>query len=396
MISVADPLVLDGRRYDTGEPVRVVCRGASIESVEPLPVRESIETWPWIAPGLFDLQINGHGGVWFCDPQLTAEQASRAIAAYWRFGVTRLCPTLITSSFEALAAGFAAIRAACEADPLVDATVAGCHLEGPYLSGLDGPRGAHPKDQIRPADWDEFSRLQALSGQRIRLVTIAPEVEGAEAFIRQAVSAGVVVSIGHTAANPEQIRQAVAAGARCSTHLGNGCLAQIHRHQNHLWPQLAEPKLTCCLILDGHHLPADFVQVCLQVKGVSNTVLTCDAAGWAGCPPGNYSCHLGQSEILESGKLVVAGQRELLAGSADETDVCVTKIREFTGVGWREAIDMTSRNPAKLLGCEPARLRRGGRAELFQFTHASATARLGVLSTVLNGVVVHGQPWQSP
>lgn len=379
------------RRYDTLEPVRITIAGDRIAAVDPAWPDGAVDDWPIVAPGLFDLQINGHGGVWFSDDALTPEQVRTAVTAYPRFGVTRLCPTLITNSFEGLAQGFRAIRQACEQDPLVSRLVAACHLEGPYISKEDGPRGAHPLEHVRPADWNEFQKLQEISGQRIRLVTLAPEADGAIEFIRQATANGVVIAIGHTAATPEQVRAAVDAGATLSTHLGNGCHAMLHRHRNYLHEQLAEPRLTASLIADGHHLPAALVKIILKVKTPRKIVLTCDAAGWAGCPPGVYESKLGRSELLDSGKLVVAGQRELLAGSAQETDVCVVKVREFAGVSWKDALDMTSRNPAQLLGFEPARLRRGGRAELFLFRHEPGAQRLTVQATIVSGEVCYGQ-----
>ena len=350
-----------------------------------------MDEWPFVAPGLFDLQINGHSGVWFSDEALTVSDVLKALSPYSRFGVTRLCPTLITNSFEGLAAGFAAIRAACEREPWADRMVSGCHLEGPYISGEDGPRGAHPKQHVRPADWTEFQRLQEISGNRIRLVTIAPEVDGAIEFIRQAVAHHVVISIGHTAATPEQVRAAVDAGARLSTHLGNGAHALIHRHRNYIFEQLSDTRLTASLIVDGHHLPPSLVRTFIKVKSPKQTILTCDAAGWAGCPPGVYESKLGRSEILENGKLVVAGQHELLAGSAQETDVCVANVMEFAGVSLREAIDMTSKNPAKLLDREGARLRRGSWADLVVFRVAPNKQRLDVEATVASGHLMYGE-----
>jgi N-acetylglucosamine-6-phosphate deacetylase len=383
-------LTVYGRRYDTGEPVRISIRGDRIAAIEPAWPEGDAAAWPMVAPGLFDLQINGHGGVWFSDAAITPAQVRTAVTAYPRFGVTRLCPTLITNSFVALSHGFAAIRQACEADSAVDRLVAGCHLEGPYISAEDGPRGAHPKEHVRPADWTEFQKLQDASGGRIRLVTIAPEAENAIPFIKAAVAAGLTIAIGHTAATPEQVRAAVDAGATLSTHLGNGSHAMLHRHRNYVWEQLADPRLTASLIVDGHHLPPQLVSIFVKVKSPRKIVLTCDAAGWAGCPPGIYESALGRSELLESGKLVVAGQRELLAGSALETDVCITQVREFAGVSWRDAIDMASRNPARLLGCEPARLRRGGLADLFLFDHVPGQPRLTVKATIAGGAVIHG------
>ncbi|HET6425323.1 MAG TPA: amidohydrolase family protein [Planctomycetaceae bacterium] len=383
-------LTVHGRRYDTGEPIEVVMRGERILSVRPVWPDGDLESWPIIAPALFDLQINGHGGTWFSDSELTPQQVHRAVQAYLRFGVTRLCPTLITNSFEALAKGFRAIHQACEEDPVTARMVPGCHLEGPYISSEDGPRGAHPRQHVVRADWDEFSRLQDSAGGRIKLVTVAPEQDGVIEFIRTAVTNGLVIAIGHTAATPEQIRAAVDAGATLSTHLGNGCSTMLHRHRNPLWEQLADDRLTSSLIVDGHHLPANIVRTVVKVKTPRNVVLTCDAAGWAGCPPGVYESALGRSEILDNGKLVVAGQRELLAGSALETDVCVVKVREYAGVGWKAAIDMTSRNPARLLGYEAPRLRRHGLADLFLFHHTPGDDRLQVLATIAGGAVTYG------
>ena len=384
-------MTIRARSYENGEPLRIAVSGDRIRSVEPAWPTGSVDEWPFVAPGLFDLQINGHSGVWFSDEALTANDVLKALSPYSRFGVTRLCPTLITNSFEGLAAGFAAIRAACEHEPWADRMVSGCHLEGPYISGEDGPRGAHPKQHVRPADWTEFQRLQEISGNRIRLVTIAPEVEGAIEFIRQAVAQRVVISIGHTAATPEQVRAAVDAGARLSTHLGNGAHALIHRHRNYIFEQLSDARLTASLIVDGHHLPPSLVRTFIKVKSPKQTILTCDAAGWAGCPPGVYESKLGRSEILENGKLVVAGQHELLAGSAQETDVCVANVMEFAGVSLREAIDMTSKNPAKLLGREVARLRRGSLADLVVFRVASKKQRLDVEATVASGHLMYGE-----
>jgi len=384
-------MTIRARSYENGEPLRIAVSGDRIRSVEPAWPTGSVDEWPFVAPGLFDLQINGHSGVWFSDEALTVSDVLKALSPYSRFGVTRLCPTLITNSFEGLAAGFAAIRAACEREPWADRMVSGCHLEGPYISGEDGPRGAHPKQHVRPADWTEFQRLQEISGNRIRLVTIAPEVDGAIEFIHQAVAHHVVISIGHTAATPEQVRAAVDAGARLSTHLGNGAHALIHRHRNYIFEQLSDTRLTASLIVDGHHLPPSLVRTFIKVKSPKQTILTCDAAGWAGCPPGVYESKLGRSEILENGKLVVAGQHELLAGSAQETDVCVANVMEFAGVSLREAIDMTSKNPAKLLDREVARLRRGSLADLVVFRIAPNKQRLDVEATVASGHLMYGE-----
>ena len=312
-------LTLHARHYENGEPIRIDILGRQIHRIQPAWPSADIRSWPFVSPAFLDLQINGYGGTWFSDESLTADAVLETLEPHYQFGVTRLCPTLITNSFEGLAAGFTAIRNACDRSERANRMVCGCHLEGPYISAEDGPRGAHPLQHVRPADWNEFQKLQEISGNRIRLVTLAPEVENAIDFIERAVATGVVVAVGHTNASPEQIRAAADAGARLSTHLGNGAAAMIHRHRNVIFSQLADDRLSASLIVDGHHLPRDLVRMLIRVKSPQKTILTCDAAGWAGCPPGVYENTLGRSEILPDGKLVVAGQTELLAGSAQET-----------------------------------------------------------------------------
>ncbi|MDB5348474.1 MAG: nagA [Schlesneria sp.] len=382
---------LHARSFENGEPLQITVQGDRIHSVVPAWPASSLAEWPFVAPALFDLQVNGYGGIWFSNDELTSSDVLKTLKPFYRHGVTRLCPTLITNSFEGLAAGFGAIRAACESDPAADRMICGCHLEGPFISSEDGPRGAHPIEHVRAADWDEFRKLQEISGNRIKLVTIAPEVDGALDFIRQAVAAGVVIAIGHTAATPEQISAAVEAGAELSTHLGNGAHAMIHRHRNYIFEQLSDPRLVAGLIVDGHHLPASLVRTFIKVKSTRRTIMTCDAAGWAGCPPGIYESKLGRSELLDNGKLVVAGQRELLAGSAQATDTCVAKVIEFAGVSLKDAVDMASKNPAKLLGYEVVRLRRGSLADLMTFRIPSEHDRLEIEATIASGELMFGQ-----
>jgi N-acetylglucosamine-6-phosphate deacetylase len=384
-------LTLMARSYENGEPLKITVSGDRIRSVEPAWPTGSVTDWPYVAPSLFDLQINGYGGTWFSNDALTRDDVLQALKPHYQYGTTRICPTLITNSYEGFATGLSAIRAACEAESFAERMVCGCHLEGPYISSEDGPRGAHPREHVRAADWNEFQKLQEISGGRVKLVTIAPEVDGAIDFIRKAVASGVVIAIGHTGATPEQVRAAVDAGARLSTHLGNGAHAMIHRHRNYIFEQLADPRLTASLIVDGHHLPANLVQTFLKVKTPKRTILTCDAAGWAGCPPGIYESKLGRSEILDNGKLVVAGQRELLAGSAQETDTCVANVIEFAGVSLKDAVDMASKNPAKLLGYEVVRLRRGSLADLMVFRIPPKGQRLEIEATIASGELKYGE-----
>jgi N-acetylglucosamine-6-phosphate deacetylase len=384
-------LIVHGRHYENGEPVRVAIVGERIASVEPAWPPRGPAAWPYVAPGLFDLQINGHGGIWFGKVGIAADEVLGVLRVHFRFGVTRLCPTLITNSFEALAGGFAAIRQACEREAWAERMVPGCHLEGPYISPEEGPRGAHPREFVRPPDWNEFEKLQQISGDRIRLVTLAPELPGAIDFIRRAVAEGVVVSIGHTAAEPEQIAAAVEAGARLSTHLGNGAHGTIRRHPNYIWEQLGDPRLSASVIADGHHLPASVLRSILRTKSTRNVILTCDAAGLAGCPPGVYTEGAMRMEILDDGRIVVAGQRQFLAGSGADTGQCVVETVRNADIPLPQAVDMAGRNPARLLGFEEIRLRRGARADLFLFNLPAAGKSLDVVATVAAGTLRFGR-----
>jgi N-acetylglucosamine-6-phosphate deacetylase len=222
-------------------------------------------------------------------------------------------------------------------------------------------------------------------------VTIAPEQTGAIEFIRRAVASGVVVSIGHTGAEPEQVAAAVDAGARMSTHLGNGAHGMLRRHPNYIWEQLGERRLWAGVITDGHHLPASVVRSIIDAKGLGRTIITCDASGLAGCPPGRYSEGAIDVEILDDGRLVVAGQRQYLAGSGHETDYCVARAIEQAGLSLREALDCAGRNPAVLLGCEEIRLRRNARADLILFHWNKPGDPLRIETTVIAGEVQHGE-----
>lgn len=384
------PLVF-GRRYDTGEPCAITIKHDRIADVAPVWPRGPLTDWPYVAPGLFDLQINGHSGIWYSHAGLTRDQVLLTLQAYFAYGVTRLYPTLITTSYEAFAAGFGALRQACEEHRWASDMVPGFHMEGPYISAEDGPRGAHPLEHVRPADWDEFSRLQEVAGGRIKLVTLAPESDAAIEFIRRAVASGMTIAIGHTAATRDQIQAAVDAGATLSTHLGNGAHGTMRRHPNYIWEQLGEPRLYASIITDGHHLPATVVNTIVRTKSPFRTILTCDASGLAGCAPGIYELGSGRFELLPDGRIVVAGQQQLLAGSSLGTDTCVASVIKMTGCSLRDAIDMASRTPAQLLKQPQYRLQRGSRADLFLFHLPPGATRLDVVATFARGELRFGE-----
>lgn len=350
------------RHYATGAPVEVTVGAGRVVSVVPSPRHPT----QWVAPALFDPQINGCRGVSFNSPGLTPEGV-RAVADECRaHGLGGFCPTLVTNSFEALAHGFRTLARAADADPELARRLSRFHLEGPYLSGEDGPRGAHPKEHTRDPDWDEFRRLQDAAGGRIGMVTLAPEREGALAFIERLAASGVVVAIGHTAATGARVRAAVRAGARASTHLGNGCHAVLPRHDNYVWEQLACDDLWASIIPDGHHLPDTLIKCVVRVKGTGRTLITCDASSLAGCAPGRYREWGTDIDVLPTGKIVVAGT-PYLAGSGHFTDACIGPVVRATGLPLAEALRMASARPRELLGLPVWELKPGAPAELVLF-----------------------------
>lgn len=383
-------LQVRGRHFASGRPIEVDFESDRIAAMRFVEETSDQKSWPWIAPGFFDLQVNGFGGTWYADTNLTPEKFAETLPPYLAHGVTRIFPTLITASHASLLTGFQVIGEAYRQSADVRRQVAGCHLEGPYLSPEDGPRGAHPREHCRPADWDEFQQYQEACDGLIRLVTIAPEVEGAIEFIRRAVRENIVISIGHTQATLEQLDAAVDAGAKLSTHLGNGAHPVMKRHPNYIWDQLGEPRLRASLIADGFHLSPRVLRSMVWAKGASNIILTCDASGLAGCPPGIYDNEAGGYEVLPEGKIVVAGQRALLAGSALFTDRCVATVVNTGAASLGEAIRMVTIHPLELCGLPQGDLRPGDRSDAVLFHFDGKETNLRIVATISGGVVRHG------
>jgi len=298
-------------------------------------------------PGLFDLQVNGFAGVDFNALDLRTEHVNVALDRMRAVGVTRVLPTLVTSSFDGFAASAAVLAA------MSDPAIAGIHMEGPYISPEDGARGAHPRPFTRTASTDDFDRRQDAARGRIVLVTLAPEVPGALALVEYLVARGVRVAIGHTAASPAQIADAVAAGATLSTHLGNGCASVLPRHPNVIWEQLAADELAATFIVDGHHLPAATVKALVRAKSIARSILVTDATAAAGCAPGRYRIGAIECDLGTDGRVSLAGT-PYLAGSSLTLDRAIANTVRFTGLPIEAVTPMASTIPAQSLGLSTA------------------------------------------
>ena len=298
--------------------------------------------------GLVDLQVNGFGGVDFNTPGITTQNLHKALESMLASGVTTCLPTLITASEEHLKSCFRDLENSRQSSQLAKMMIAGYHLEGPFISPHSGFCGCHPVEAIRDVDQDMFLRLQETADGRICLVTLAPEVNGAIPFIEYLVTQGVIVAIGHTAAEPEKIREAVEAGATLSTHLGNGTVAELPKNNNPIIAQLGEDKLCASFIADGYHISPEVLKVYLRAKESKRTILITDATAGAAAEPGIYQ--LGDLELyLESEPVVYNKKTSRPTGSAVTLDQCVRNVMQWYKVPLEEAVTWAGFNPMQLL-----------------------------------------------
>ena len=308
------------------------------------------EEEPLSGPGLVDLQVNGYRGFDVNSDDVTSETIVELTRALWREGVTTFLPTIITASEEKIRHCLDAVGRARRSDPLVAHSIAGVHVEGPFIAAADGPRGAHDASHVRPPDLEELRHWQESSEGLVRIVTVAPELPGAIEFTSAASDMGVHVSIGHCAPSAEQVRAAVRAGAVSSTHLGNGAHPMLPRHPNHIWAQLASDELIAMLIADGRHLPADTLTVMIRAKTPRKCILTSDSAALAGLPPGEYATPVGGSVTVEPGGGLSLTGTSLLAGSGRSLRECVNWAYEFLPFSSQEILTMATLNPARMIG----------------------------------------------
>lgn len=372
--------LLIGRDPASGAPLAVSHAGGRITAIAAGPA----DAAGFIAPGLIDLQVNGFFGHDLNDGRVTADTVAALTVALRRHGIITFVPTLITAPGEAIASALAAIAAARKADPLVAHAIPYLHLEGPWLSPDDGPRGAHPRDQIRPPDLAEFDRWQQACGGLVGMVTLSPHWPDSAEAIRALVAKGVHVSIGHTDASPAQIVAAIDTGARLSTHLGNGAAAMLPRHPNFIWTQLADDRLTAMFIADGHHLPAETFKAMLRAKSLSRAILVSDATALAGMAPGTYDQPIGgKVELSADGRLSLAGT-PYLAGAALPLPDMVARAVSIGEIGLADALSLATVNSGRFVGGR-GRLEVGADADLIRFGWTDGASTLDIDTVLVRG-----------
>ncbi len=373
--------LISGLDPATGKPLQISIEDGRIRGIENGPLNESA----WLAAGFIDLQVNGYLG---CDLNADGVDADVVIALTRKMlsvGVTTFLPTLITASEDRIIESLCAIAEARQIDSTVAHAIPFIHVEGPYISPEDGPRGAHPREHVRPASLAEFDRWQAACGNLVGMVTISPHDQTALDYVLALSKRGVLLAIGHTDATPEQIRAAVDAGATLSTHLGNGIRNQLPRHPNPLWTQLAEDRLTATFIADGHHLPTDTFQVMLRAKGIDRSVLVSDTVALSGLPVGIYETPVGGAvKITPDRRIMSADGGQFLAGAYRPLIDGVAYAANLQRHSLGDAVRMATENPGSFVGGRGT-LRIGEVADLVRFQWNPGEFTLKLLTIMHQG-----------
>ena len=387
-------MVYEGIHIQTGDWIRVHIANDRVEAVERVAPEgrqgEESGNEPYLCPGFIDLQLNGFAGIDYSSPGLGRAEIEKVIRAVGVSGTVRHLATIVTGSRGGIAESCAAIAKARRESVLARTAVVGIHIEGPYISPQDGPRGAHDKKYVRNPDYGEFREWQEAAEGAIRIVTLAPETEGALDFIKRVTADGVIASIGHTAAPPETIRDAVDAGARLSTHLGNGSGASLPRLRNFIWSQLAEDRLSASIIADGFHLPDEVLRVFARAKEMERLILVSDAAFLAGSPPGPRSWGDISVEVHADGHLSLRGT-EFLAGAGHLLDRGIARFAAATKASLRDTVALCTANPARLIGLprETTDFIPGSPACLTKFRSFRDGEKLAIETCVISGEVIY-------
>jgi len=275
-----------------------------------------------------DLQVNGYKGVNFSDIHLTLDDVKMVSREMMQNGTVAYCPTVITSSIEIYRHNLPIISKAMEDEK--GARILGIHLEGPFINPDNGFRGLHPKSHIIKPDLELLKELIKISDNKISLITLAPEIDGAIdliEFISNETS--IITSIGHNNASALTITHSIEKGVKSATHIGNGIPSAIDRHLNPIWPILADDRIYGMFITDGFHIPADFIKVGLKCKGFSKFIVVSDVSHLGGKKPGNY-VSFDHKVRLEENKHLYRLDVPQLAGSASLMKDC---IKFFSSIG---------------------------------------------------------------
>ncbi len=299
----------------------------------------------------FDLQVNGYAGIDFNQDDLSAEALRAACVRLQADGVTGILATIITDHVPVMAARLARLARWRAADPLARQLIAGFHIEGPFINETDGYRGAHPVDAVQPANLDAMQRLLEAGAGLTRLVTLAPERDPGFAITKHLAKQGIVVSAGHCNSTSDQLRGAVDAGLTMFTHLGNGCPAQLPRHDNIIQRALSlADRLWLCCSVDGVHVPFFVLRNYLKMAGLERCIVVTDAMAAAGLGAGRY--RLSRWEVVVGEDLAAwAPDRSHLVGAAITMPQSATNLSKQLNLSQDAIRALTCENPRRAVRC---------------------------------------------
>jgi N-acetylglucosamine-6-phosphate deacetylase len=373
---------IQGNSYRDGSAIEISFSEGIIDSISE--TQNPLEQDLILGPGFTDIQVNGYGGIDYNEIQSDPMNLAEISRLLYKEGVTTHFPTIITNDPEQISRLILQLVSLRKSDEFSRMSIEGLHIEGPFISPIDGPRGAHPKEFVRAPEWSLVQKWQNESKGLIKMITLSPEWENAVPFIERCMEHGILVSIGHTNASHQQILDAVNAGASLSTHLGNGAHPILARHPNYLWSQLSQDELGASIIADGFHLPVEVIQVFLKVKK-ENLLLVSDSVSLSGMPAGDYTLHIGgEVTMTPEGKLHLKSNPSILAGSASNIRSGVSFLIRNKLASLTEAWEMASVRPEKLVNPGHILFEEGSIADLI-LCKKGENGELEVLKTIKHG-----------
>lgn len=373
---------LCARHYATGKAMRIQWQHGRIHAV--LGPNQPVPKDLWIAPALVDLQINGFGGVDFQRDDLPLSDLVTAARRLRAAGCSRFLLTLITDDWPRLLARLRHLHALRQRSAELRHAIAGWHIEGPFLSAETGFCGAHDPALMLDPTVEHLRELRDATGSDPVLITIAPERPGALDAIEEAVKLGFKVSLGHTDAPADLLKEAVRRGAGAFTHLGNGCPRLLDRHDNILWRLFELHGIAVGVIPDGTHVSPALFRILHREIGGESIFYVSDAMSAAGMKPGRYP--LGRME-LEVGpdQIVRMPGHPNFAGSALRPIDGILRAARMLGCSWREVWPRFSETPANWMGL-PGGLVQGAPADFCVLT-ISDDNQLKEMKVFANGAV---------
>ncbi|WP_213973893.1 N-acetylglucosamine-6-phosphate deacetylase [Tepidanaerobacter acetatoxydans] len=330
----------------------------------------------YLIPGLIDIHTHGGNGI---DIIACSEQELNELTLFYASqGVTSFLPTVGTVSKDKTYNALKKIKMLMQKGTK-GSQILGVHMEGPYIS--EEYRGAQNLEDIKNPDIKEFQKFEEISNYNIKLVTIAPEKQGAIKLIEYLTSQGIATSIGHSGADYETCIEAIDKGVTSVTHFLNG-MKEFHQHRPSIIGAALEKDIYCEMICDGKHLHPGTVRMLLKTKGPARLIMITDSIMAAGLGDGTYDGFI-KVIVKDNDAKLESGMR---AGSVLTAINAIRNVIKFTGMELKEVIPMMTENPAKLLNIydKKGSIERGKDADMVMLNKS-----LDVMATICKGEIAY-------